>query len=151
MPRDFEGPSHPAFFSTRIPPPGRITLGDGPFRIEAEIALFDKINRRDRRLLRIHNDFAKIASFRKSGRVRFARRFSFGEGSAMIIVRAIWTILTLPFRLIGWLIETLGRITTIAIGFVLMVVGIALSASPLFPLGIPLFLIGLILAVRAMG
>ncbi|GAC1345619.1 MAG: hypothetical protein NVSMB14_08850 [Isosphaeraceae bacterium] len=69
----------------------------------------------------------------------------------MIIVRAIWTILTLPFRLIGWLIETLGRITTIAIGFVLMVVGIALSASPLFPLGIPLFLIGLILAVRAMG
>lgn len=67
----------------------------------------------------------------------------------MILVRAIWTILTLPFRLIGWAIETLGRITTMAIGFVLMVLGIALSASLLFPLGIPLFLIGLILAVRA--
>ena len=65
--------------------------------------------------------------------------------------QAIWTIVLLPFRLIGWVIETLGRITTLVIAFLLMVVGIALIASLLFPIGIPLFLIGLILAVRVIG
>jgi hypothetical protein len=63
---------------------------------------------------------------------------------------AIWWVLTLPFRIIGWVIEMFGRLVAVAIGFVLMVVGVALCAASLLPLGIPTFLIGLILALKSL-
>ncbi len=64
---------------------------------------------------------------------------------------AIWSILTLPFRLIGWLVSVLGRVVGFVIGFAFMVVGIALSAGALFPFGIPLFIVGLLLTLRSLG
>jgi hypothetical protein len=57
-------------------------------------------------------------------------------------------LITLPFRLLFWVIALLGRMTGVIVGFLLMVVGMALSASPLFFFGIPLFLLGLVLTLR---
>jgi len=63
----------------------------------------------------------------------------------------LWSLVTLPFRLLIGIIELLGRLTGIVLGFALMVVGMALWAGPLFILGIPLFIIGLLLTLRCLG
>lgn len=63
----------------------------------------------------------------------------------------VWSVLTLPFRLVFGLVALLGRLAALVLGFALMVVGAALGAGPLFPLGIPVFLIGLLIALRALG
>jgi hypothetical protein len=63
----------------------------------------------------------------------------------------IWAVLTLPFRLVVWVVEALGRLTGLAFGFVLMVVGVALWAGPLYLIGIPLFIVGLVLTLRSLG
>ena len=64
---------------------------------------------------------------------------------------AIWTILTLPIRLVFGAIELLGRLTGLVLGFALMVVDMALSASPFYIVGIPVFLVGLVLTLRSIG
>jgi len=63
----------------------------------------------------------------------------------------LWAVVSLPFRLIIGIIEVAGRLVGISLGFVLMVVGVALWAGPLFILGIPLFLIGLLLTLRCLS
>ena len=67
------------------------------------------------------------------------------------VVVAIWHLITLPFRLLIGVIGILGRLAGISLGFSLMVVGMALWAGPLFILGIPLFIIGLLLTLRCLG
>jgi hypothetical protein len=64
---------------------------------------------------------------------------------------ALWSVVAMPFRLFGWLAHLLGRMSALVLGFLLMVVGVALGAGPLFWLGIPLFLFGLLLTLRALG
>ncbi len=59
--------------------------------------------------------------------------------------------MTLPFRILFWTVALLGRVAGILLGFTLMVVGIALWAGPFFLIGIPLFLIGLVLTLRCLG
>jgi hypothetical protein len=66
------------------------------------------------------------------------------------LIVAVWSAVTLPFRLIFWIIAWMGRLTAVVLGFSLMVVGIALWAGPLFFIGIPLFLVGLILTLRCL-
>lgn len=63
----------------------------------------------------------------------------------------IWMVVTFPFRLILWVVEMLGRLTGLILGFALMVLGVALWAGPLFLIGIPLFLVGLLLTLRCLG
>src|SRR5262249_59376534 len=63
----------------------------------------------------------------------------------MTSIRALWFVVSLPFRLVFWTIAWLGRATAVVLGFTLMVVGMALWAGPLFFVGIPLFLVGLVL------
>jgi hypothetical protein len=65
--------------------------------------------------------------------------------------RVLWLILTFPFRLVGWLVAMVGRFFGLVLGFVLMVVGVALGAGALFPIGIPVFLVGLILTLRSLS
>lgn len=67
------------------------------------------------------------------------------------VLGAIWAVVTLPFRLVVWVIETLGRLVGLVFGFSLMVVGVALWAGPLFLIGIPLFIVGLLLTLRCLG
>jgi hypothetical protein len=67
------------------------------------------------------------------------------------VVGTVWAILTLPFRLVAWVVALLGRLTGFAVGFALMVLGVALGAGPLFMIGIPLFLVGLIVTLRSLG
>ncbi len=69
-------------------------------------------------------------------------------GIVIASLSAIWFLICLPFRLVFWLIALLGRLTGVILGFLLMVVGMALWASPLFIVGIPLFVIGLVLTLR---
>ena len=75
--------------------------------------------------------------------------WSFGQ-IFVASLAGIWFIVTLPFRLIFWLIAWAGRLTVVLLGFSLMVVGIALWAGPLFFLGIPLFLVGVVLTLRCL-
>jgi hypothetical protein len=67
------------------------------------------------------------------------------------MLELIWSVVTLPFRLIGLLVAMVGRAVGLVIGFVLMVVGVALGAGAFFPLGIPLFIIGLILTLKSVS
>ncbi|MHB1562201.1 MAG: hypothetical protein ACYC61_32540 [Isosphaeraceae bacterium] len=62
----------------------------------------------------------------------------------------LWFLVTLPFRLVFWTLALLGRITGIAIGFSLMVVGMFFLAGPFFLIGIPLFLVGIVLTLRCL-
>ena len=75
--------------------------------------------------------------------------WSFGQ-LFLGMLAAIWFIVTLPFRLIFWMIAWAGRLTVAVLGFSLMVVGIALWAGPFFFIGIPLFLIGVVLTLRCL-
>ena len=75
--------------------------------------------------------------------------FSVGQ-VVMTFVTAFWLTVTLPFRLIFWIIAWMGRLTAVVLGFSLMVVGIALWAGPLFFIGIPLFVVGLVLTLRCL-
>ena len=59
-------------------------------------------------------------------------------------------VVTFPFRLILWVVEMLGRLTGLIVGFALMVLGVALLAGPLYLIGIPLFLVGLLLTLRCL-
>jgi hypothetical protein len=63
----------------------------------------------------------------------------------------IWGILTFPFRAIGWVVGLFGRAIGLAIGFSLMVAGVALWANGWLPVGLPVFVIGLLLTLRALG
>ena len=71
-------------------------------------------------------------------------------GIVVTLLNATWYAISLPFRLVFWLIALLGRVTGVILGFLLMVVGMALWASPLFIVGIPLFVIGLVLTLRCL-
>lgn len=68
----------------------------------------------------------------------------------LTLATALWFVVTLPFRLVFWVIAWLGRLTAVVLGFLLMVVGMALWAGPLFFIGIPLFLVGLVLTLRCL-
>ncbi len=63
----------------------------------------------------------------------------------------LWWLLTLPFRLIGSLVALVGRMVGLGLGFTLMVVGVALGAGALFPIGIPVFIVGVVLTLRSLG
>jgi hypothetical protein len=66
------------------------------------------------------------------------------------VLCVLWLVLTFPARLAFRTIAWLGRLTVTLLAFSLMVVGIALWASPLFFIGIPLFLVGLVLTLRCL-
>jgi hypothetical protein len=85
-----------------------------------------------------------------AGRGRASVTAGFG-GLVVAVLRACWYVVTLPFRLIFWVIALLGRLTGVILGFVLMVVGMALWAGPFFIIGIPLFIIGLLVTLRCLG
>ena len=67
------------------------------------------------------------------------------------VLGMLWAVVSLPFRLVIGIIEVVGRLVGISLGFVLMVVGVALWAGPFFILGIPLFLVGLLLTLRCLS
>jgi hypothetical protein len=69
-------------------------------------------------------------------------------GSALWL---IWMVLTLPFRLVIGVLGLISRLCGIALGFTIMVIGMALCAGPLCIIGIPTFLIGLLLTLRCLG
>jgi hypothetical protein len=66
------------------------------------------------------------------------------------VLGALWSVVTLPFRLLARLVELFGRLAALAIGFVLMVVGFALWAGALAVVGIPTFIVGLLLTLRSL-
>jgi hypothetical protein len=94
----------------------------------------------------------------KSAGDRFAGDFrgmdpgpSWTWGGAIVgLLRTAWFVVTLPFRLVFATIALLGRLTGLALGFTLMVVGTAFLPGPLFLIGIPLLLIGLVLTLRCL-
>lgn len=62
---------------------------------------------------------------------------------------AIWDALLWPFRLVGRAVEAAGRWTVGVIGFVLMVVGVALLAGAYYAVGLVVLLFGLVLMLRS--
>jgi hypothetical protein len=67
------------------------------------------------------------------------------------VMGTLWTVVTLPFRLLIGAVELLGRFTALLVGFTLMVVGMAFWAGPAPVFGIPVFVVGLLLTLRALG
>lgn len=67
------------------------------------------------------------------------------------VFRLAWFLVTLPFRILFFLVGLVGRLFGVALGFTLMVVGMALWAGPFFLIGIPMFIIGLLLTLRSLG
>jgi hypothetical protein len=63
----------------------------------------------------------------------------------------IWNIVTLPIRIVVWVLDFLSRATGLSLGFALMVLGVAIGAGPFLILGAPIFLIGLILTLKSLG
>jgi hypothetical protein len=75
--------------------------------------------------------------------------WSFGQ-VLVALLSMLWFLATLPFRLVYLIIAWMGRLTALVLGFSLMVVGMALWAGPFFFIGIPLFLVGLVLTLRCL-
>lgn len=67
------------------------------------------------------------------------------------IVSAVWFLVTLPFRLVLGAISLLSRMTGVAVGFTLMAVGMAFCAGPFYLIGVPMFVVGLVLTLRCLG
>jgi len=63
----------------------------------------------------------------------------------------IWSIFTLPIRILAWVADFLSRLTGLGIGFAFMVLGVALGAGPSLAIGLPLFVLGLLLTLRSLG
>ena len=72
-------------------------------------------------------------------------------GAIGFMFAAGWWVVTLPFRLVFGLMSLMGRMAGVAVGFPLMVVGMALGAGPFFLIGVPMFLVGLLLTLRCLG
>jgi len=62
----------------------------------------------------------------------------------------LWSVLVFPFRLLIGAVELFGRLVALALGFILMVIGVAVCAGPTMILGIPLFVLGLVITIRAL-
>ncbi len=67
------------------------------------------------------------------------------------MIGAVWSILMLPFRLIAGFVALCGRMIGVISGFALMVVGVAFCSGALYPLGLPMFVIGLIMTLKCLG
>lgn len=67
------------------------------------------------------------------------------------VLGTLWWVVTLPFRLLVGAVELLGRLTALILGFSLMVLGVAFWAGPGPLLGLPVFAVGLLLTLRALG
>ena len=66
------------------------------------------------------------------------------------MLRTLWWVITLPIRLLAWLVEWLGRLTALVLGFGLMVVGVALIIGGWLIVGVPVFVVGLFLTLRSL-
>ena len=62
----------------------------------------------------------------------------------------LWSVILFPFRLLIGAVELFGRLVALVLGFILMVLGVAVCAGPLIIVGIPLFVVGLIVTMRAL-
>ena len=62
----------------------------------------------------------------------------------------LWSVILFPFRLLIGAVELFGRLVALVLGFILMVLGVAVCAGPLIIVGIPLFVVGLIITMRAL-
>jgi hypothetical protein len=71
-------------------------------------------------------------------------------GAIVGLFRLVWFVVTFPFRLVYLTIALLGRLTGLVLGFTLMVVGTAFLPGPLFLIGIPMLVIGLVLTLRCL-
>lgn len=67
------------------------------------------------------------------------------------MIGSLWSLVTLPFRLIGTAVEWGGRLLGATSGFALMVGGVALCSGSLVILGVPVFVVGLVLTLRSLG
>ena len=63
---------------------------------------------------------------------------------------AIWFVVTLPFRLIGWIFGMMGRLVGATLGFALMVGGAFLLCTPIWFVGLPVFVFAMLLTLRSL-
>ena len=71
-------------------------------------------------------------------------------GGVELIWNSFWFVLTLPFRLVFGIFSLVGRLAALVVGFVIMVGGAALLPGPFALIGLALFAIGLLLALRSL-
>jgi hypothetical protein len=64
---------------------------------------------------------------------------------------ALWLVITWPFRLVGMLVAAVGRAVGLVLGFSLMVGGVAFWAGSWLIVGIPLFVLGLLVTLKSLN
>ena len=67
-----------------------------------------------------------------------------------IVFGTLWSVVLFPFRMLIGAVELFGRLVALALGFILMVIGVAICAGPSMIVGIPLFVLGLVITVRSL-
>jgi hypothetical protein len=67
-----------------------------------------------------------------------------------IVLGTMWYVVTLPFRLVLGVVALFGRLAALVLGFVFMVLGVALSAGPTLIVGAPLFVVGLVITIKSL-
>lgn len=101
--------------------------------------LCSRLDQSKARTLNLPNDHASLP---------VARRLCYTDS----IMEFLLNVLAFPFRLIGKLVDVIGRVVVLVLGFVLMVIGVAMCIAPLFRIvGIPLFIVGLLLVLRSLA
>jgi hypothetical protein len=80
-----------------------------------------------------------------------SRRLPLDSGRMALMIGTLWQVLTMPIRIVFWTFSTAGRLIGLVIGFAMMVGGAALWSGPFYPIGIPLFVVGLLLTLRNLG
>ena len=137
---------HPARISTRV-----IYPVERMKQVQSDITLDNWVGWGKTRGERASQRHRRVDGYQDAGARAIAPADSWSwAGIAVTLLSTIWLAVSLPFRLVFWLIALLGRLTGIVLGFLLMVVGMALWASPLFIVGIPLFVIGLVFTLRCL-
>lgn len=67
------------------------------------------------------------------------------------MIAVLRAVILLPFRLLFWVFNTLGRAASLVLGLALLIGGAALLAAHLPWIGAPVGLFGLYLSLRALG
>jgi hypothetical protein len=120
-------------------------------QVQSDTTLDHWVGRGTVRTIRLRQQHQRIDSCKDTGARNTAQPCSCSwTGIVVTVLSATWFTISLPFRLVFWLIAWAGRLAGVILGFLLMVVGMALWASPLFFVGIPLFTVGLVLTLRCL-
>ena len=95
-------------------------------------------------------DLTQPSLVSRRARVRPTTAVGADRATLYPMLGAIWILLTLPFRIVAGVFDFLSRALGLVLGFALMVAGVALGAGPSLIVGVPIFVVGLVITLRCL-